>query len=130
MKFNCVSLTLRFSMAFGLLSFRIAFFGLTICLTGLLESFGVLIRNESKFLGKCGTLSVEVTNTLVTTKVLGAKLNWDCFFFKQKIFSFRKVVALFFVCLFCRLSCHVLKFFALWSFLFVAFYVFIYSCNL
>ena len=50
------------------------FFELTTCSTESLESIGILVHYEFKFLSVSGTLCLEVNNTPGTSKVLGSKL--------------------------------------------------------
>ena len=47
-----------------------------------------------------GTLSLEVTNTPGTAKVLGSNLIRACFFFKRETFRSKKIVGLLCICLF------------------------------
>ena len=71
-----------------------------------------------------GDTSLEVTNTPGTAKVLGSNLIGACFFLNKNI------VGLLFVCFFSWLRYHILDFLPNEVFVLVAYYVFLYSCNL
>ena len=112
--------------------------GLRTCLTESLESLGILAYNEIKFSRVFGTLSLEVTNTPGTAKFPGSNLIRSCFFY-TKIIQFQNDVVLFSVCLcFFDLFATIVNFFvdllvelfAVFSFDYSCFCVFIYSCNL